>query len=398
MAVVASYLSGVSLCVGTARPQHAPTHAQERKTYETGNAVETVLGGAMLLLMLGGVMACHMVDDDQPTAPTMKGNSANLSNFIIGDLDVREWGGQYVKNNTYFMVNIPITGAIKVEYAIQGGGRFALFVETTMPTKWEIGLTTVDGVTAVLERVCVTYVEHGAFISVPANHEKATQHDATHYQRTLEGGGVENWWPVDAAFKFGGKTTTVCVVIDGLVQGAEVAGPFEKATPAPAPVPVAPTVGGSMTRGKRVWHINGDTGVVTPMNWCSVIVRNHSSTPITVTFTGGSYPGTRTIAPIDDADGTESDDAAGCPVSWSYGSYSGSMTVGSYDWIINSAGGVELPIDCAVGLYNSGKTNSITVSFTQGSHSYLMTILPLSSYTTWGEDLDNCPISWTLVK
>ncbi len=138
------------------------------------------------------------------------------------------------------MVNIPVSGAIKVEYTVAGGGTYAVFVETTTPTKWEIGLTTVDGVTATLERVCVTSTEGVPFAAIPANSATATQHKATHYLRALEDGSTENWWPVDAAFGFAGDTKTVCVVTDGVVQGEEVAGPFPKPQPT-APVVVIPT-------------------------------------------------------------------------------------------------------------------------------------------------------------
>ena len=139
------------------------------------------------------------------------------------------------------MVNIPVTGAVKVEYAITGGGTYAVFVGTTTPTKWEIGLKTVDGVTDVLERVCVTYTEGAAFANVPANATTATQHQATHYLRKLENDGTENWWPTDAAFGFAGDTKTVCVVTDGQVQGAEVAGPFPKPQTTTTTTSVTPT-------------------------------------------------------------------------------------------------------------------------------------------------------------
>ena len=146
------------------------------------------------------------------------------------------------------MVNIPVTGAVKVEYAIMGGGTYAVFVDTTTPTKWEIGLKTVDGVTDVLQRVCVTYTEGAAFASVPANATTATQHQATHYLRKLENGGTENWWPVDAAFAFAGDTKTVCVVTDGVVRGEEVAGPF------PKPTSVCGKIQGAIVGG-AVWYL-----------------------------------------------------------------------------------------------------------------------------------------------
>ncbi|GAK54293.1 hypothetical protein U14_05573 [Candidatus Moduliflexus flocculans] len=153
------------------------------------------------------------------------------NNFIIGSADVTTWGGQYINNNTYFMVNIPVTGAVKVEYTIMGGGTYAVFVDTTMPTKWEIGLKTIDGVTDVLESVCVTFTDGAPFASVPADAATSTQHKATHYLRKLDAGGTENWWSSDAAFTFAGETKTVCVVTDGVVRGADVAGPFPKPQP-----------------------------------------------------------------------------------------------------------------------------------------------------------------------
>lgn len=127
------------------------------------------------------------------------------------------------------MVNLPVIGAVKVEYTVAGGGTYAIFVKTTTPTKWEIGLKTTDGVTDTLDSVCVTYTEGAAFASVPANAATETQHQATHYLRPLENGGTENWWPIDAAFVFACATKTTCVVTDGQVQGAVVDGPFPKA-------------------------------------------------------------------------------------------------------------------------------------------------------------------------
>lgn len=127
------------------------------------------------------------------------------------------------------MVNIPVIGAVKVEYTITGGATFAIFVDTATPTKWEIGLKTVNGVTDTLQSVCVTYTEGVPFASIPADAATSTQHQATHYPRKLEDGGTENWWPSDAAFTFAGKTKMVCVVTDGVVQGEVVDGPFPKA-------------------------------------------------------------------------------------------------------------------------------------------------------------------------
>lgn len=207
---------------------------------------------ASLILLAGGgaLISCNR-DADSPATPDHSLFQSGVpNNFIIGSADSANWGGQYAEDNTYFMVNIPVTGAVKVEYAITGGGTYAVFVETTTPTKWEIGLKTVDGVTDLLERVCVTYTEGAAFASVPANATTATQHQATHYLRTLEDGGTENWWPVDAAFAFAGETKTVCVVTDGQVQGAVVAGPFPK----PQPTPVCGKTQGVIVGG-AIWYL-----------------------------------------------------------------------------------------------------------------------------------------------
>jgi len=215
---------------------------------QSKNITRTLLTGLVGLSLLGGLVAgCQLFDNNSSslTAPTAE--TVRPENFIIGSTESTNWGGQYAEDNTYFMVNIPIVGAVKVEYTITGGATFALFVETKTPTKWEIGLKTVDGVTDTLQNVCVTYTEGVPFANVPADATTSTQHQATHYLRTLEN-GTENWWPSDAAFGFAGETTTVCVVVDGKVQGEEVAGPFPKTPASSNAAPVA-TVSGATICG-----------------------------------------------------------------------------------------------------------------------------------------------------
>ena len=199
-----------------------------------------LLTGMVGVALIGGLVAgCQLFDKNSSslTAPTAE--TGRLENFIVADAESTQWGGQYAEGNAYFMVNIPVAGAVKVEYTVAGGGTFAIFADLTAPTTWEIGLTAADGVPATVERVCVTYTEGAAFASVPAEADANALMQATHYLRTLEDGSAENWWPSDAAFKFVGKTTTVCVVVDGKVQGAEVSGPFPK--PQPTPVPATTT-------------------------------------------------------------------------------------------------------------------------------------------------------------
>ncbi|GAK53739.1 hypothetical protein U14_05013 [Candidatus Moduliflexus flocculans] len=221
------------------------------------NMTRTLLTGLVGLTLIGGLVAgCQLFDTNSSslTAPTAE--TVRPENFIIGSADSDQWGGQYSKDNTYFMVNIPVTGAVKVEYTITGGATYALFVDTTTPTKWEIGLKTVDGVTDTLQSVCVTYTDGVPFASVPADATTSTQHQAAHYLRKLEN-GTENWWPIDAAFAFAGETKTVCVLIDGVVQGADVAGPFPKAT---APVTPARDVRIFVTQSTYTGNLGGVSG------------------------------------------------------------------------------------------------------------------------------------------
>ncbi len=156
-----------------------------------------------------------------------------LENFILGDPEISGWGGYYHANNTFFALNVPVFGALGIYYNIVNGGSFALFVETPGATKMEIGLMTRNGVTDVLDSVCVTYVEGvTAFANVPPEFVKVKQHGATHYRRK-HSAGESDWWPIEAAFGFGGldaQLKTVCVARNGVLEVTEISGAFPKAT------------------------------------------------------------------------------------------------------------------------------------------------------------------------
>lgn len=207
---------------------------------------------ASLIILAAGGLSCRRDAAQTPVTPDRAFDATDTGNFIIGSADAVSWGGQYGKNNTYFMVNIPIVGAVKVEYAVKGGGSFALFLETATPTKMEIGLKTVNGVTDELESVCVTYLEGGVFAAKPANIERSIQHKATHYLRKLDDGSAENWWPVEAAFTFDSEPQTICVVTNGVAQGVDVAGPFPKTTP------LTPCGSGGVRVGGYCWYMGAE--------------------------------------------------------------------------------------------------------------------------------------------
>ena len=193
------------------------------------------LTGLVSLIIIGGLLAsCQLFDHDKDalTAPTSEGGQSG--NFIIGDPEISGWGGYYHPNNTFFAINVPAVGALNISYTIKNGGGYALFVETLGATKMEIGLNTINGVTDVLDSVCVSYAEGvTAFASVPAGIVKAKQHGATHYRRKHDA-GESDWWPLDAAFAFGvadAQVKTVCVAQNGVLGVTEISGAFPKAAP-----------------------------------------------------------------------------------------------------------------------------------------------------------------------
>ena len=187
-------------------------------------------------LILLGLASCSLFDRDRDSLTAPAGTTdARPENFILGDPEISGWGGYYHANNTFFALNVPVSGALQVTYRITTGAAFALFLETPAATKMEIGLQTVNGVTDVLDSVCVTYAAGvNVFANVPAGAAKAQQHKATHYQRQNVTGGAENWWPIDAAFGFGvpdAQVKTVCVARNGALSVTEISGAFPKAAP-----------------------------------------------------------------------------------------------------------------------------------------------------------------------
>ena len=191
--------------------------------------IDSLVGLAILSLL-----SCQLFEHEQQTltAPTV--DDVRHGNFIIGSPEIVGWGGYYVKNNTFFAINVPVVGALNIIYSLANGSSYALFLESVSATKMEIGLNTINGVTDVLNSVCVTYADDVmAFASIPEGVVKVTQHGATHYQRQLTG-SVENWWPLDAAFAFGVLETqlkTVCVLTNGALGVTEISGAFPKTSP-----------------------------------------------------------------------------------------------------------------------------------------------------------------------
>ena len=174
-----------------------------------------------------GMLVCALVGcqnlDNSVTTPELEGQP----DFIVGDKEIDDWGGQYGDGNTYFMLNIPVTGAMKIAYTIQGGGSYNLFGIAGAAVKQEIGLKGGD----LLDSVCVSYDGSDAFSAIPSNTQESRKGEFLQYQRLNDDGSVAEWWSNTAGFEFSGDTTTVCTVSDGVVQGTEVDGPFEKPQP-----------------------------------------------------------------------------------------------------------------------------------------------------------------------
>lgn len=240
--------------------------------------IRFALTGLVSLMMIGGLLAsCQLFDHDNDalTMPTSEGGQTG--NFIIGAPEISGWGGYYHRNNTFFAINVPVVGALNISYTIQNGGGYALFVETPGATKMEIGLNTINGVTDVLDSVCVSYAEGvTAFTSVPAGVVKATQHGATHYRRKHDA-GESDWWPLDAAFAFGvadAQVKTVCVMQNGALGMTEISGPFPKAAP------VTP-----VTTAYAITATAGANGTISPNG--DVAVNKGASRTFTITPNAG---------------------------------------------------------------------------------------------------------------
>ena len=197
----------------------------------------------LLTATILGIAGCQLFDD----APTAVGASAAdsnaLSNFIMGDPELGTWGAYYEAGDSFVRVDIPVAGALKVAYSTTGGWSGAIFLQTAAPVGVEIGLLTDDnGVTDVIDDVCVSYVEGGRFTSMPSNVEKDVQGDWTEYRRVLDDGSTSHWWPADAAFVFSRNETTACGVVNSDVQWDVIpGGAFDKpaATPSPSATPDA---------------------------------------------------------------------------------------------------------------------------------------------------------------
>ena len=182
---------------------------------------------AALTILAFGLVGCQNFDNNSVTTPELGAQP----DFIVGDKEIDEWGGQYGKGNGYYMLNIPVTGAVQIAYSIQGGGSFNLFGIAGAAVKQEIGLWDGD----LLDSVCVSYDGSDAFSAMPDNAQESRKGDFLQYQRLNDDGSASDWWANTAGFTFSGDTTTVCVVSDGIVQGTEVKGPFPKPAVAPAP-------------------------------------------------------------------------------------------------------------------------------------------------------------------
>lgn len=212
------------------------------------------------VVVVVGLAGCELFDRAQPTEVAAPWSASELAGFIMGDPESTEWGVQYEEGNSYTIVNIPIAGALQVEYGIVDGGTFNIFLETTLPVKLEIGLATrEDNVTAeslvnALEWVCVTSQEDETFASVPENVVLNTTHDGAwvQYQRSVAENEVSEWWSPGAEFVFGGATERVCVIENRTMVVAEVSGPFPKPHPTSPPLVstnAAPVVAGVSISG-----------------------------------------------------------------------------------------------------------------------------------------------------
>ncbi len=260
--------------------------------------IRFALAGLVSLVIIGGLLAsCQLFDHDNDTltAPTSEGGQTG--NFIIGAPEISGWGGYYHRNNTFFAINVPVVGALNISYTIQNGGGYALFVETPGATKMEIGLNTINGVTDVLDSVCVSYAEGvTAFASVPAGVVKATQHGATHYRRKHDT-GESDWWPLDAAFAFGvadAQVKTVCVMQNGALGMTEISGPFPKAAPV-TPVTTAYVITATAGANGTI-SPNGDVAVNEGASRTFTITPNTGHSIQDVTVDGASVGAVATYA------------------------------------------------------------------------------------------------------
>ena len=281
--------------------------------------IASLVGLAILSLL-----SCQLFEHEQQTltAPTV--DDVRHGNFIIGSPEIVGWGGYYVKNNTFFAINVPIVGALNITYSLTNGSSYALFVESVSATKMEIGLNTINGVTDVLNSVCVTYADDVmAFASIPAGVVKVTQHGATHYQRQLTG-SVENWWPLDAAFAFGVLETqlkTVCVLTNGALGVTEISGAFPKTSPVTTTTAAATTTTTTtaastttttlpclriVSNNTAYTILRDDVGsggcatlegsITGDISHPGIVLKNESGATLAITVIGSDCEGTHTLA------------------------------------------------------------------------------------------------------
>ena len=220
---------------------------------------------ATLSMLAFALVGCQNIENNSVTTPDLGAQP----DFIVGDAEIDDWGGQYGEGNSYFMLNIPVSGAMQIAYTIQGGGSYNLFGINSAASKQEIGLWDGD----LLDSVCVTYDGSDAFSAMLDNAQESWKRDFLQYQRLNDDGSVSEWWPNNAGFEFSGDTTTVCTVSDGVVQVTEVEGPFEKPQPASASCPL--TSSGNGDTDKTFGPLTIDAG-----------------TSLTVTMTTGTSNGT----------------------------------------------------------------------------------------------------------
>ena len=203
-----------------------------------------IAGIFTLTVLAFGLVGCQNSEKKSLTTPDLGAQP----NFITGDAELDDWGGQYGKGNGYYMLNIPVTGAIQIAYTIQGGGSYNLFGIAGAAVKQEIGLRDGD----LLESVCVSYDGGNAFSAMPSNVQKSQKGKFLQYQRLNDGGSVSDWWANNAGFEFSGDTNMVCTVSNGVVQVTEVKGPFDKpetSTVTPTATSTCSSLGGRSING-----------------------------------------------------------------------------------------------------------------------------------------------------
>lgn len=207
-------------------------HAKEIE-YDAKN----IVGGAIVaLLIVGLIVGCNMGKDGERGTITAPSGEAAVTNAVFGDAENAEWGAHYTPGDPFFMVQIPMAGAVRMTYTTTTGGPFDIYAESDAPFKLEIGLTEQDGQVAILDSVGVEYLENGAFSSVPEDAQIAEsglnakrRGHLFHYGHRV-GGVWSPWWLPGAAFVFDGQTQFTCLVSGGVLHSGVVVvfGPFPK--------------------------------------------------------------------------------------------------------------------------------------------------------------------------